>query len=132
MTVRILLVDDDVAVPKLIGIYLRSYLDDFLLDTMNNGEDAIDMIRNRFETGQTNQLPNITILDYRMPGVGGLEVSAELTNLGLKNVFLMTAYLSPELIAAAQLAGAKGIMKKSEGFHEVARKIAEIAHTLSS
>ncbi|MFW9919667.1 MAG: PleD family two-component system response regulator [Candidatus Thorarchaeota archaeon] len=132
MTTRILLVDDDLAVPKLIGIYLRSYLDDFMIDTMGNGEDTIDMIKGRIDSNQANALPNITILDYRMPGVGGLEVAAELSNLGLKNIYLMTAYISPELIAAAQLAGARGIMKKSEGFNEVAKKIADIARTMQT
>lgn len=130
MTIRILLVDDDKAVPKLIGIYLRNFLDDFLFETMHNGEDTIDMIRNRIESNQTDALPEIIVLDYRMPNVGGLEVAAELSSFGFKNIYLMTAYLSPELIAAAQLAGAKGIMKKSEGFQEVARKIADIARTL--
>ncbi len=130
MTIRILLVDDDAAVPKLIGIYLRRFLDDFIVESSASGEETIDTIRERIESGREHVLPDITILDYRMPRVGGLEVSAELSSMGLKNIYLMTAYLSPELIAAAQLAGAKGIMKKSEGFHSIAKKIADIARTL--
>jgi len=131
MTIRVLLVDDDPAVSKLIGIYLRSYLDDFMIEAKSSGEETIDMIKELIESNRREMLPNLTVLDYRMPGVGGLEVAAEISSIGLKNIYLMTAYLSPELIAAAQLAGAKGIMKKSEGFQELAKKIAEIARAIS-
>ncbi len=131
MTTRILLVDDDLAIPKVISIYLGSFLDEFIVDSFDNGEETIDRIKGYIESGQVEALPDITVLDNRMPGIGGLEVAAELSSAGLKNIYLMTAYISPELIAAAQLAGAKGIMKKSEGFQEVARKIADIVRTLS-
>jgi CheY-like chemotaxis protein len=130
MTTRILLVDDDAAVPKLISIYLRRFLDDFVVDASTSGEESIESIKSKVQNTQSNSLPDITVLDYRMPGVGGLEASAELTELGIKNIYIMTAYLSPDIIVAAQLAGAKGIMKKSEGFQEIAKKIAEIARTL--
>lgn len=130
MTTRIMLVDDDAAVPKLISIYLRRFLDDFIVDASTSGEEAIETIKSKLEGAQSSTLPDITVLDYRMPGVGGLEASAELTELGIKNIYIMTAYLSPDIIVAAQLAGAKGIMKKSEGFQEIAKKIAEIARTL--
>ena len=86
---RILLVDDDPAVSKLIGIYLRGFLDDFMIETMTSGEDTIDMIKERVESSKTEVIPNLTVLDYRMPGVGGLEVAAELSSMGLKNIYLM-------------------------------------------
>ncbi|MCK5152637.1 MAG: response regulator, partial [Candidatus Thorarchaeota archaeon] len=76
------------------------------------------------------KIPDITILDLKMPGMGGLEAATKLSLMGLENIYIFTAYLSPDLIEEARKAGAKGIMKKSEGFKEVAQKIADIARSI--
>ncbi len=107
-------------------------LDDFEVMTSTSGEKAIEKISMIVRGGYLDRIPNITILDYKMPGLGGLETTSKLKELGADNIYILTAYLSPGLIEAALQAGAKGIMKKSEGFKEVARRIAEIARTLQT
>ncbi len=130
MTVRIFLVDNEPAVPKLVSIYLKSLLDDFEIMTSSSGEKAVDRILLMIRGGYHDKIPDITILDLKMPGMGGLEAATKLSLMGIENIYILTAYLSPDLIKEAQMAGAKGIMKKSEGFKEVAQKIANIAHSI--
>ncbi|MCK5151099.1 MAG: response regulator [Candidatus Thorarchaeota archaeon] len=130
MTVRIFLVDNEPAVPKLVTIYLKSLLDDFEIMTSNSGENAVERILLLIRGGYHEKIPDITILDLKMPGMGGLEAATKLSLMGIENIYILTAYLSPDLIEEAQKAGVKGIMQKSEGFKEVAQKIADIAHSI--
>ncbi|MFW9847745.1 MAG: response regulator transcription factor [Candidatus Thorarchaeota archaeon] len=132
MTVRILLVDNEPAVPKLVSIYLESILDDFEIMTAINGESAVNRILLLIRGGYREKLPDITILDLKMPGMGGLEAATKLSMMGVENIYILTAYISPDLIEEALRAGAKGIMKKSEGFKEAAQQIADIARTLQA
>ncbi|MDF1538297.1 MAG: response regulator transcription factor [Candidatus Thorarchaeota archaeon] len=132
MTIRIFLIDDEPAVPKLVSIYLRGLLDDFEVMTSASGEKAVTKISLIVRGGYLDRIPHITVLDYKMPGMGGLETTTKLKELGADNIYILTAYLSPGLIEAALQAGAKGIMKKSEGFKEIARKIAEIARAIQT
>ena len=132
MTIRILLVDNEPAVPKLVGIYLQDLLDDYEIMTLTSGEGAIDRILLLIRGEYREKLPDITVLDLKMPGMDGLEVANKLTMMGLENIYILTAYLSPDLIEAAQKAGAKGIMKKSEGFKDVAQQIADIARSIQA
>jgi CheY-like chemotaxis protein len=127
MTVRILLVDNEPAVPKLVSIYLRGLLDDFEIMTSTSGENAVERILLLIRGGYRDKIPDITVLDMKMPGMGGLEAATKLSLMGVENIYILTAYLSPDMIEEAQKAGANGIMKKSEGFKEVAQKIADIA-----
>jgi two-component system response regulator DesR len=132
MPIRILLVDNEPAVPKLVSIYLKSLLDDFEVMTLASGESAIDRVLLLIRGEYRDKLPDITILDLKMPGMDGLEAATKLSMMGIENIYILTAYLSPDLIEAAQKAGAKGIMKKSEGFKEVAQQIADIARSIQA
>ncbi|MHA1907429.1 MAG: response regulator [Candidatus Thorarchaeota archaeon] len=127
MTIRILLVDNEPAVPKLVSIYLKSLLDDFEVMTSNSGAKAVERILLLIRGGYREKIPDITILDLKMPDMDGLEAAKKLSLVGVENIYILTAYLSSDLIEEAQKAGAKGIMKKSEGFKEVAQQIADIA-----
>jgi FixJ family two-component response regulator len=53
------------------------------------------------------------ITDLRMPGMGGLELQAQLARLGHATpVIFISAYGDPATIAKAMRAGAKGFLKK--------------------
>ena len=132
MTVRILLVDNEPAVPKLVSIYLNNLLDDFEVMTSTNGENAVERVLLLIRGGYRDKLPDIIVLDLKMPGMSGLEAASKLSLMGVENIYILTAYLSPDLIEEAQRAGAKGIMKKSEGFKEVAQQIADIARSIEA
>ncbi|MGY5876653.1 MAG: response regulator transcription factor [Candidatus Thorarchaeota archaeon] len=125
MTTRIFIVDDEPEIPELMGIALRKFIDDFEVISALNGEDAIELVKKML---LSEMPPHITLMDLRMPKIDGIECTRILTELGVSNIHILSAYLNPELIDQAVAAGAKGILQKSEGFKVIAEKIAGMAH----
>ncbi len=70
--------------------------------------------------------PDITIMDYKMHDIDGIETAKQLVEKGIQNIYLLSAYADPEMIAKSKECGIKGIMKKSEGFKAIAEKLAEM------
>ena len=64
MPKRILLVEDDESIYEMVEKYLR--MEGFLVDTVNNGEDAVKQYK--------ESAYDLIILDIMMPKIGGLEV----------------------------------------------------------
>jgi len=62
----------------------------------------------------------------KMPEMNGLEFIKALTEMGVTNIHLLTAYFDTESLKDAVDVGAKGVMKKSEGFASVAKKVANM------
>ncbi len=125
MTTRIFIVDDEPEISELMGIALRKFIDDFEVISALNGEDAIELVKKMLSS---KMAPHITLMDLRMPKIDGIECTRILTELGVSNIHILSAYLNPELIDQAVAAGAKGILQKSEGFKKIAKKIAGMTH----
>ncbi|MFW9962856.1 MAG: response regulator transcription factor [Candidatus Sifarchaeia archaeon] len=123
MTFRILVVDDEPAIHEVLHVYLKRFLDDFVLLVASNGQEAIDKVSQMLSGGQSL---DIVLMDMKMPSMDGIECTKKLLELGIKNIHLLTAYFDPEAAKRAALVGAKGVMKKSEGFVSVARKVADM------
>jgi CheY-like chemotaxis protein len=125
--IKILVVDDEPAVEDLLKSYLKKYLDDFELLSASNGAEAIQLIENM----QKNNLnPQFTLMDLKMPIMDGIECTKRIVELGIRNIYILTAFLEPGLITQAVAAGAKGIIKKREGYQAIAKKIADLVRTL--
>ena len=77
-------------------------------------------------------LPDLTLMDLKMPIMDGIESTKRLTQIGIKNIYILTAFLEQELITEAVSAGAKGIIQKREGFEANAKKIANIVRSFRS
>ncbi len=122
MTVKVFIVDDEPAIPKLTQIYLERIVDDFEIITAKDGAEALDLISKLPET----DYPDITILDFKMADMDGVDTAKQLVEKGIRNIYILTAYVNPEIISRANECGVKGIMKKSEGFKAIAEKIAEM------
>jgi nitrogen regulation protein NR(I) len=92
----ILIVDDD----KSIRYSLKRMLEEkYSIFTAQNGEEALDRIR---ET-----LPDLIIMDIRMPGRNGIEVLKEIKSIDPKSlVIIMTAYGTTETAIEAMKYGA--------------------------
>ena len=129
MTVRILVVDDEPTVEELLGNFLRKFLEDYELISASNGEEAIQIIENMRDMGT---YPHLTLMDLKMPIMDGIESTKQLTQRGIKNIYILTAFLEQDLISKAVAVGAKGIIKKAEGFNANAKKIAEIVRSFGS
>lgn len=69
-----------------------------------DGERALQLIRDR--------APAVAILDVKMPKLDGLEVARRLRDERPTPVVLLTAYESPEIIAAARDAGVAAYLVK--------------------
>lgn len=68
MAKKILIVDDDITVQRLLEFVLRRFDVDVLI--ADNGDDAIDIIK--------EEKPDLIFLDVMMPGRNGIEVCREI------------------------------------------------------
>ncbi|CUS98420.1 response regulator [Candidatus Kryptobacter tengchongensis] len=68
MAKKILIVDDDITVQRLLEFVLRRFDVDVLI--ADNGDDAIDIIK--------KEKPDLIFLDVMMPGRNGIEVCREI------------------------------------------------------
>ncbi|TFH02867.1 MAG: response regulator [Candidatus Thorarchaeota archaeon] len=123
MTLRILIVDDEPAIHEVMDSYLKKFIDDYELLTATTGSQAIEKAKTCIVQGHP---PDFVLMDLKMPEMNGLECTKVLTELGVKNIHLLTAYFDSESLKQAVDVGAKGVLKKSEGFASVARKVADM------
>jgi CheY-like chemotaxis protein len=123
MTFRILIVDDEPAIHEVMLVYLKRFLDDFELQVASTGQEAIETASKLLEEGKA---PDIVLMDMKMPAMDGIECTKKLTEIGVSNIHLLTAYFDPDAAQQAAEVGAKGVMRKSEGFVSVARKVADM------
>ncbi|MHA1636978.1 MAG: response regulator [Candidatus Thorarchaeota archaeon] len=122
MPIKVFIVDDEPSIPKLIGIYLERMAEDFHVISAPTGAEALDIVSQMSE----KDFPDITILDYKMDDMDGIETAKQLGEKGIQNIYLLSAYTDSEMIAKSKDCGIRGIMKKSEGFKAIAEKLAEI------
>jgi DNA-binding NarL/FixJ family response regulator len=120
MVVRILIADDEPAVFHLLKSFLSRSIDDFELISALNGKEAVTKAQDLLNMG--SQL-DIALVDLLMPVMDGIECTSRLIELGINEIHVLTAHVDPELIAKAEAAGAKGIIKKSEGYEAIAKRI---------
>ncbi len=123
MTLRILIVDDEPAIHEVMNSYLKKFLDDFELITATTGSQAVEKAKVCIDQGHP---PDFVLMDFKMPEMNGLECTEALTKMGIKNIHLLTAYFDTESVKQAVEVGAKGVLKKSEGFASIARKVADM------
>jgi len=68
--------------------------------------------------------PDIVLMDIEMPGLDGLEATAEIQRTAPRPVVLLTAHDSPELVARAGRVGAGGYLVKPTTPEELDRTLA--------
>jgi len=127
MTTKILIVDDEPSVSKILETYLRRLLDDFSVISASNGEEAIKKVDDMVKRAG---LPDITLMDVRLSAMDGIECTRILTRKGVKNIHILSAYVDSDMITRAAATGVSGIIRKSEGYKAVAEKIADMARTI--
>jgi len=114
-TLRILVTDDEQGMLKAVERVLRDYtvsLPDmdhtvrFQVETADTGEEAVERIK--------EQRPDILLLDYKLPGMNGLDVLEAVRPLvnGHMLTVMMTAYASLETAVTATKRGAYDFLAK--------------------
>jgi len=101
MPSRILLVDDEALVLAIFGTGLRNAGYDILV--ASTGEEALEVA--------TEQDPNLAIVDIKMPGLSGIEVSAKFQTMNIPVIHL-TAYDDKATLESALNQGALGYLVK--------------------
>lgn len=103
-TPRVLIVDDDPSIRR----GLRSLLEDEGVDIVAEALDGADAIDVAWRT-----LPDLVLMDLRMPGMGGIEATRQLTSaLPAVQVVICTAYDDASLHQGAKEAGAFAVLVK--------------------
>ena len=78
---RVLVVDDEAAIRDLVGSYLRN--EGFEVDEAADGDEALTRFAQR--------VPDLVVLDLRLPGIGGLDVLRSIRRTSAVYVIVLTA-----------------------------------------
>jgi AmiR/NasT family two-component response regulator len=103
MTIRVVIAEDE----AIIRMDLRETLEEEgyeVVGETGNGDEAIELVR--------DLLPDLAILDVKMPGKDGLEVARLITNEKICGVLILTAFSQREIIEDARDAGALAYLVK--------------------
>ena len=102
MAPRVAVVDDDEAVRT--WLRLRLEMDGWTVDDSATGEE--------FLAKRGEDLPDVIILDQRMPGLTGVEVADRLRADGYdRPIILFSAYVDPQLTADVRRLGLSPVSK---------------------
>ncbi|HET9987564.1 MAG TPA: response regulator [Kofleriaceae bacterium] len=120
-SVRLLLVDDDVAICRQMATGLATA--GFQVVTANDAENAFAQA--------ASTPPDVAIVDLEMPGVGGLAVIAELKRLhgGAVHVMVLTGHDDEQRRADAFEAGADDYVVKPVPMSELRRRVSAAVRT---
>ncbi|WP_117000683.1 ANTAR domain-containing response regulator [Desertimonas flava] len=103
MTIRVVIAEDE----AIIRMDLRETLEEEgyeVVGETGNGDEAIELVR--------DLLPDLAILDVKMPGKDGLEVARLINNEKLCGVLILTAFSQREVVEDARDAGALAYLVK--------------------
>lgn len=103
MTIRVVIAEDE----AIIRMDLRETLEEEgyeVVGETGNGDEAIELVR--------DLVPDLAILDVKMPGKDGLEVARLISNEKLCGVLILTAFSQREVVEDARDAGALAYLVK--------------------
>jgi CheY-like chemotaxis protein len=103
MTPRLLIVDDQEDIRLMLGILLEDQGWD--TEQALSGEDALAQ-------GDRVARFDALVVDYKMPGLDGMEVARKLRETGFhRPIIICSAYLTPEVEREARALGAETVTK---------------------
>jgi DNA-binding NarL/FixJ family response regulator len=120
MGVRVLLADDHPAVRAGIRARLEQASEIEVVGEAGRGEEALRLIE--------ELLPDVALLDCRLPGLEGWQVAARVREERLPTrVVALSAYADEQAIQGMLQSGAKGYVLKDEALETVERAVREVA-----
>jgi two-component system, NarL family, response regulator len=115
-SIRVLVVDDHPVVRQGLQSMLDGESGIFIVGTASSGEEGISLAK--------KLIPDVVLLDLRMPDIGGVEVIVALRASRIESkVLVLTNYQLDEDIFNALEAGALGYLLKSASHEEVVEAI---------
>ena len=121
MTIRVLLADDDALLRAGVAVVLSTADGIDLAGEAADGLRAVELCR--------SLMPDVVLMDVRMPGIDGIEATRRITGAGLATrVLVLTTFHHDEYVWGALRAGASGfLLKRSppERLIDAVRTVAE-------
>jgi len=119
--IRVILADDHAVVRKGIREFLEEEEDIRVLAEASDGDTAKTLIE--------QHRPDVAILDIRMPGATGIEVTRWLRAAGLPvRVLIVTAYDDNPFVTTALQAGANGYVMKDADADQIIAAVRAVHH----
>ena len=119
--IRVLIADDHPVVREGLVAIFKSQTDIKVVAEATNGQEALELC--------SHHLPDVLLLDLRMPEKDGLQVITELSarRLSRPRVIVMTTYESEEDIRRAMKTGAKGYLVKGTAPQQIRESVRRVA-----
>lgn len=118
-SIRILVADDHPVVLEGLAMILDNEPDMTVVGQATNGQEAVDLFR--------KQQPDVTLLDVRMPSVGGAEAVAQIrAEFPDACIIMLTIYDGDEDIYQALQAGAKSYLLKNTPCNDILATIRQV------
>ncbi|WP_327297484.1 MULTISPECIES: response regulator transcription factor [unclassified Streptomyces] len=125
MTIRVLVADDQAVVRDGVVLLLSSADDMAVVGEAGDGHEAVRLA--------TESRPDVALVDLRMPGLTGAEVTARVVaaDIGVR-VLILTTYADDDAVMPALRAGASGYLTKDATGEAVLAAVRDVAagHTV--
>jgi DNA-binding NarL/FixJ family response regulator len=119
--IRVLIVDDHAVVRQGLQSLLADDAAVHLVGEAGDGQTALRLVE--------SVRPDVVLLDIRMPGMDGLEVTRRLRDAHPEvRIIILTTYAEDEYLVEALRAGAQGYLLKSILYEDLARAIRDVYH----
>lgn len=102
MSIKILVIDDDVAITELMSMLLKTHGFDAI--TSNSGIEGVELAR--------KNTPNVVLLDLMMPDMDGWQVCAAIRAFSNTPILILSAINDPSVVASVLDAGADDFLVK--------------------
>lgn len=102
MTIKILVIDDDIAITELMNMLLKTH--GFEVITTNSGAEGVRLVQEK--------QPNVVLLDLMMPDMDGWQVSKAIRAFSNAPILILSAINDPSMVASVLDAGADDFLVK--------------------
>jgi len=132
MVKNVLVVDDDDDLLFLYSVAFKLFDNVQIAGSMTNGQEAVNYFTSII--GKGNNVPDIMLIDYRMPVMDGLTAIKQIRDLMGNKLFIMLATADANAIKTAKQGNVKvdGFLKKPFRLSEIREKIDSITKDASS
>jgi two-component system response regulator NreC len=117
--IRILLVDDHLVLRAGLKALLDAETDMRVVGEASTGEEALEKAK--------SLKPDVVVMDLSMPGMGGLEATRQISELGQAKVLVLTMHSEEEYLLPVLEAGGSGYVKKTSADEDLTNAIRTVA-----